>query len=559
VRVTADPGLVHCERGCRDVVSDLELGRHAYRRQEWAHAFALLTEADAAAPLTADDLDLAAEAADMAGRGDDAVRLLRRAYLAHAEAGEVGPALRTGYWLCKALAWGGEFAQAGAWLARARRLAEAEPDCAEYGYVLMLDAELQFRSGEYAGMLATARALVERAGGSRDPDLPAGAATTLGNALVVNRAIASGLAQLDEAMVAVTGGELSARATGQIYCIVIGTCQELHDVRRAREWSAALADWCEAQPEFTGAYRGLCRVHRVTILQQSGGWPSAVREARLACEQMTGGYGRVVAGAAFYQLAELHRLRGEFADAEQAYRDALRYGWDTQPGMAMLRLAQGKPDPAAAAIRRALAEATEPPRRARLLAAAVEIQVAAGDLIGAARAAVELSGIADELGTTALQAMSAHAAGAVRLAEGAADQALTSLRRAYGLWRDLDMPYEAARTRTLVALGCRALGDEDSAAMELDAARQVFVRLGAGPDAAGVDRLGRGAGETCGLSPRELEVVRLVAAGRSNQAIAAELFLSEKTVARHVSNIFGKLGVGSRTAAAAYAFEHGLV
>ncbi len=341
--------------------------------------------------------------------------------------------------------------------------------------------------------------------------------------------------------------------------VVIGACQELHELRRACEWTAALADWCEAQPDFTGAYRGLCRVHRVAILQLGGGWPSAIREARLACEQMTRGYGEVVAGGAFYQLGELHRLRGEFADAEQAYRDAVRYGWDTQPGMAMLRLAQGRQDAAAAAIGRALAEPTDPLRRARLLPAAVEILLATGDLAGAARAADELAAIAEEYDTTALHAMSAHAAGAARLAEGAAARALSPLRRACRLWRDLDVPYEAARERVLIALACRALGDEDSAAMELDAARQVFDQLGAAPDAARAGGLRRGPAGPGGLSPRELEVVRLLAAGSTNHAIAAQLFLSEKTVARHVSNIFGKLGVGSRTAAAAYAFEHGLV
>jgi DNA-binding CsgD family transcriptional regulator len=542
-----------------DSATCLELGRKAHRRQEWAKAFALLSDVDGGSPLACDDLELLAEAADMLGRGDDAVRLLRRGYLARAGAGDVAGALRCAYWLCKTLAWGGEFAASGAWLAKARRLAEADPDCHERGYVLMLDAERLFRAGQYTELLPAARRLVEVAGPSEDADLVAGATMTLGNARIKNGEIEAGLALLDEAMVAVTGGDLSARATGMIYCVVIGTCQELHELRRAREWTAALADWCDAQPDFTGAYRGLCRVHRVAIMQLSGGWPSAVQEARLACQQLTAGYGEVVAGGAFYQLAELHRLRGEFADAEQAYRDAVRYGWDTQPGMAMLRLAQGRQDAAAAAIRRALGEATDALHRARLLPAAVEILLATSDLAGAGQAATELAAIADGYDTGALHAMAAQAAGSVRLAAGEAEQALIPLRRAGRLWRDLDVPFEAAKTRVLVAMACRSLGDEDSAVMELAAARQVFVRLGAGPEATRVDALARGSAPPGGLSPRELEVVRLIAAGRSNQAIAAELFLSEKTVARHVSNIFGKLGVTSRTAAAAYAFEHRLV
>jgi DNA-binding CsgD family transcriptional regulator len=545
-----------------EALADLDLGRQAHHRQEWGRAFALLGEADAREPLDPDDLDRLGEAASMLGRGDDEVQLLRRGFLAHAEAGHVAPALRCAYWLCKSLAWAGEFAQAGAWEARARRVAEADPGCRECGYLLMLDAERHLRAGDKAEALTVARRLAEVAGEAEDRDLVAGAAMTLGGALILNEEIERGLTQLDEAMIAVAAGELSARATGMIYCVVIGMCEELYDVHRAREWSDALAEWCQAQPDFTGAYRGLCRVHRVAILQLGGGWQGAVREARLACQQLTGRYGEVVAGGAFYQLAELHRLRGELPDAEQAYRDALRYGWDVQPGLALLRLAQGREAVAAAAIRRAVAEATEDRYQARVLPAAVQILLAVGDVPGATRAAAELSRIADQYDIPALRAVSAYAEGALRLAEGSADHAAPPLRRAFQLWRKLDVPYEAARARVQIALACRALGDEDSAAMELDAARQVFVELGAVPDVAAVDALAHGSAVSApagGLSPRELDVVRLVAAGRTNQAIAAELYLSEKTVARHMSNIFVKLGVNSRTAAAAYAFEHGLV
>jgi DNA-binding CsgD family transcriptional regulator len=542
-----------------DVGRDLAGGREAHRRQAWADAFALFTDADATEPLAPADLELAAEAADLAGRGDDAILLLRRAYLANAEAGATGPALRCGYWLAKTLAWGGEFAQAGAWLARARRLAEAGPDCAERGYLQLYETEQLFRAGAFAELLTATQALVAVAVPGDDADLAAAALMMSGGALILSGRVEAGLAQLDEAMVAVTSGDLSARATGMIYCVVIGICQDLHELPRAREWSEALADWCAAQPEFTGAYRGLCRVHRVVLLRLSGGWPTALSEARLACRQLTAGYGEVVAGAAFYQLAELHRLRGEFAEAEAAYRDALRYGGDIQPGMALLWLAQGRTDPAAAAIRRALAESADVVQRTPLLPAAAEVLSAAGDLTGAAQAAAELAAVAEQVGTAALVAMSGQATGTVRLAEGAVEKALPALRGACRQWHELDVPYEAARTRVLIAQACRTLGDRESADLELEAARRVFADLGAAPDVSTVDSLQRSGVDTAGLSPRELEVVRLVAAGRSNQAIAAQLVLSEKTVARHLSNIFGKLGVGSRTAAAAYAYEHGLV
>jgi DNA-binding NarL/FixJ family response regulator len=548
--------------GAMDVTTELDLGRQAHARQAWADASACLAAADAVAPLAPGDLELAAEAADLAGRGGDAVHLLRRAHLAYAGDGVVGPALRSAYWLCKGLAWSGDFAQAEAWLARAHRVAEAEPGCIERGYLLMLEAERASRTGRRGELLAMTEALAALVGAATagaDRDLAAVAAMTLGTTLIAAGRVAEGLPQLDEAMVAVTGGELSGRATGLVYCVVIGACHELHELRRAREWSNALTAWCEAQPEFTGAYRGLCRVHRVTLLQLGGVWPDAEREARLACEQLTAGYGEMVAGAAFSELGELCRLAGRFAEAEAAYRDAVSRGWQPQPGMALLRLAQGRPDAASGAIRRALTESAEALPRAQLLPAAVEVLLAAGDQAAAAAAAAELATVADHYDTTALHARAAYAAAAVALAAGDPEEALVRLRTACRLWRDLDVPYEAARSQVLIAQACRALGDEDSAAVELDAARAVFAKLGAAPDVARVDALAGDTSPGSVLSPRELEVIRLLATGSSNRAIAAELVLSEKTVARHVSNIFTKLGVGSRTAAAAWAFEQHLV
>lgn len=530
-------------------------GREAFGVQAWTAAFEALASAEAERPLDTADLELFAEAADMLGQSDYAVVLLRRAYTAHAEAGSVGRALRCAYWLCKLLAWGGEFAQSGAWLARAKRLALAQPGCPEYAYLGLLDAELHFRAGEFAQMLEVVHQLPD-AGDSTDHDLAAGTIMTRGLALVHNGDITAGLAELDDAMVAVAEGTVSARCTGMIYCVVIGACHELQELRRAKEWSEALAKWCAAQPDFTGVYRGLCRIHRATLLQLGGAWPDAVREARLACTQLTAGYGEGAAGGAFYELAELHRLRGEYDDSDRAYRDALSHGWDAQPGLALLWLARGRKPQAAAAMRRVLAETTDPRRRTRLLPAAVEILLSDGSG-EAASFADELQDIARNHGAAALRAMAGQAVGAVRLAEGTAREALPPLREAGRLWRELAVPYEAARVGVLVGLACRALDDEGSAALELDAARQLFQRLGAGPDLARVQRLT--GMEQSPLSPRELEVVGLVSLGRSNHAIAAELFLSEKTVARHVSNIFGKLGVTSRTAAAAYAFAHGIV
>jgi DNA-binding NarL/FixJ family response regulator len=301
------------------------------------------------------------------------------------------------------------------------------------------------------------------------------------------------------------------------------------------------------------AFTGRCLMHRAELMQVHGAWPDALDEARRAAERS----GMAAVGQARYRQGEIHRLRGDFAAAEEAYREASLNGWEPQPGLALLRLAQGSGDAAAAAIRRAAAEATDPVERAGLLPAYVEIMLAAGDVPAARAACSELAELAKDFHSGMLDAMVAYAEGAVALAEDDPRAALVALRRAAQAWQELDARYEAARVRVLVGLACRALGDEDSAALELDAARVAFSQLEAAPELARLDRLTRT--DSHGLTPRELEVLRLVAAGHTNKAIAVELVLSERTVDRHVSNTFAKLRVSSRAAATAYAYEHRLV
>lgn len=543
-----------------DFVADLQRAREHHRRQEWADACDAFRAIDGVSPLAIDDLERLAESTYVLGRGDEAVSLLQRVYQAHVDAGELGSAVRCAFYLWHALAVKGELAHAGGWIARAWRLIESRPDCAEAGYLLIPEAERQFGEGDHAGAFATAGRAVGMGNESGDRDLAIVAAHIQGRARIREGRVAEGLALLDEAMVRVTGGETSAGIACWVYCSVIDACRELHEVRRAREWTVALNAWCDARPQFTGAFSGVCRIHRAELLQLGGAWADALREASQACEQLTQGFGEVMAGPAFYQLGEVHRLRGQSASAEEAFRHASEYGWETQPGMALLWLAQGKADASVAAIRRALAETTDRLPRSRLLPAYVEIMLATGDVPAARDGATELATIAEVYDTAALHARSAHARGAVHLADGNPEAALPALRRAWRLWRDLDAPYDAACARVLVAVACRALRDEDTAAMELDAARRVFAELGAAPDLTRIDALiaKSQVGDAAGLSAREVEVLRLVAAGKTNQAIAAELLISDRTVARHLSNIFAKLGVGSRTAAAAYAFGHGI-
>jgi len=333
----------------------------------------------------------------------------------------------------------------------------------------------------------------------------------------------------------------------------------VYEVRRAREWTAALTRWCKGQPDLM-AFTGRCLVHRAEILQLNGAWPDALEEAQMARQRFADTMNESKVGLALYRQAELRRLSGDFDAAEEAYREASCYGWEPQPGLAQLRLAQGRKDAASSTIHRVLSETADPLRRAGLLPASIEIVLATGDLEEARSACFELEAIAEQYESAMLAAMVAYARGAVHLAEGDFQAALVALRGASDAWQGLEVPYEVARTRVLVGLACRALGDEDAATLELEAARAAFERLGATPDIARVDALGdKVADDMHGLTSRELEVLRLVASGKGNKEIASALVISEHTVARHVQNIFAKLDVSSRTAAGAFAYEHDLV
>jgi DNA-binding NarL/FixJ family response regulator len=542
-------------------VDALHRGRSAFAANAWTDAVAGLAEADRAAPLGPDDLERLASAAYLTGRDAESADAWARAHHELLARGEPRRAARCAIWLGFGLLLRGETARASGWMARARRvLADGPPDLAEHGFLLWADAFRTIMAGDPVAALAgfeQAAAIGER---RHDPDVAALGRVGAGRARIRLGDTGAGAALLDEVMVAVETGELSPIVVGDLYCTVIEGCQELFDLRRAQQWTAVLTGWCAAQQDLV-PYRGQCLLHRAELLQLRGAWPEALEEARGATARFLEPAGHPAAGAAAYQEAELHRLRGEPAEAEEAYRRASRWGREPQPGLALLRLAQGEGAAAQAAIRRALDEASDRPDRTRLLPAFVEIALAGGDLPAARGAADELARAAEELEAPLLRATAAAAEGEVLLAEGDARAALAALRAAWAGWQELEAPYEAARARVGIGLACRALGDRDSAAMELDAARWAFQRLGAAPDLARLEALaGDGpAGAAGGLTAREVEVLRLVATGRTNRAIASELVLSERTVDRHVSNILTKLGVPSRAAATAWAYEHRLV
>jgi len=524
-------------------------------------AYTSLSQADRATSLGAEDLELLATSAYMLGRDDDCLGGLERAYHAHLDAGEALRAVRCAFWVGINLALRGEMGRATGWLGRAQRLVEREADdCVERGYLLVPVMLRHEATGDWEAAYATAADAVEIGERFGDADLLALTVHEQGCALIQQGRVEEGLGLLDEAMVSVTAGELSPIVTGIVYCSVISGCQEVYALRRAQEWTAALTRWCEDQPDMV-AFSGPCLVHRAEIMELHGAWQDALEEAQRARQRCEHGYNQSTAAQAFYLQGEIHRLRGKLSAAEDAYRDASRYGREPQPGLALLRLTQGNDDAAAAAIQRAMGETTDPLKRARLLPACVEIMLAVGDVEEASSACRELQEISVRYDSAMLAAMVAHARGAVDLAEGDARAALRALRRAWQEWQELEVPYEVARVRVLLGQACRALGDDDSAALELEAARDGFSQLGAAPDLARVELLIRHAtpSDAHGLTPRELEVLRLVAAGETNKAIATDLVLSERTVDRHVSNILTKLGVTSRAAATAYAYKHELI
>jgi DNA-binding CsgD family transcriptional regulator len=532
--------------------------RDAFNGCRWATAhegFCAVGE-----PLSVEDSDRLATAAYLIGRDEESFALWAELHHGCEKRGATAQAARFGLRLAEAVGFQGDIPRAQGWVLHVQRLLDrAGLDCVEQGYLAHASAMCRiFTDGDVAAAHLLFAQAVKWGERFADAELLTLARIGEGRCQIYMGEVSDGIGLLDEAMVSVESGQLAPIVVGDAYCTVIDACAEIFDVRRLGTWTQSFSLWCDDQPELV-LYRGHCRLHRAEVLTLRGRWAEALAEATSAVELLAEPRNLMALGGAHYVKAELHRLRGDLADAEQEYRCANGAGCPPFPGLAQLRLAQGQTGAACSALRRALAEADGAVARARLLPSLVQALIAAGELDEASAAASDLAEVADELQSPYLRAAADSGVGAVRVAGGDAEVGIVSLRRAWEGWRDLGIPLEEAQTRLLIAAACRALGDDDGAELESSAAQTTLDELGSAlvsllPEAART--MSGAAGQ---LTPREMEVLVHLAGGRTNRAIAGALFISEKTVASHVGHIFTKLGVTSRSAATAYAYEHKLV
>jgi DNA-binding CsgD family transcriptional regulator len=538
------------------LVEELARARADYERGDWAAALTGWRDVDPDT-LGADDLMRLGTACWLSGRYDDYVEAMQRAFQIRSEAGEAPGAARAAGLVAIASVFAGRHAVAGGWEARLERiLDELGHDVVERGYRAILQMFRHIGAAEWPAAAESAAAVGEYGRRFRDPDLIAMGLCAQGRLTLYTGRVPEGLALFDEAMVGIAAGDVSPIFAGTVYCTMIEGCQEVSDIGRAAEWTSALTRWCAKQPGLV-PFTGQCAVHRGQMMALTGAWPQALEEFDAAVRRYQAAGRSDAVGLALNENGDVLRRLGEYDAAEGCYEEASSHGYEPQPGLALLWLTRGRTRAALAAIRRLLAEREDPVNRSQLLPAAIEVLVEAGDHDQAATLTGELDQVTAVFGCAALRARAAYAAGHVQFATGDPGGALPYLRKSVHAWQSLGCPYEIARCQVLLGRALRALGDEDSAVAELKAAIATFDKLGAKPSRREAEQLLRPV-LPGGLTAREVEVLSLVASGRSNLQIAEALVLSEKTVARHLSNIFTKIEVTSRTAAAAYAFEHGL-
>jgi len=531
--------------------------RQALGRHDWDGAFEAARRADVSSPeLEADRSDLMADAAWWLGRLDDCIEARERAYRLYEELGNSRRAGQCAIWLYEHHAFKAAPAMAGAWLRRARRALASDPECVEHGALLLREAEAAHGSGDLDAAFTLATAVVALGRTLRSADLEAEALQTVGRILVDRGAIAEGFGHLDEAMLLAVEGRLGPYATGKVYCSLISACEEVGDFDRAAEWTETSMKWATGHP--FAIFPGICRIHRAVVLKRRGSLAEAEREAERACQELLGSH-LANSAAAYAEVGDIRRRLGQLDRAEEAFARSQELAGQPCGGLALLRLAQGRVDVARTIINGCARAVRNPLGRAGVLPVYVHITIAAGDLPEARTALEELDGIAAAFPTPVLRATAASTRGRLELAEGDAAAAVATLQDALERWVALEVPYEIATVQTLLGQALRLNGDRDGAAEAFAAATRLFDQIGAHLDAEQSSGGPTRSPLPAGLTEREAEVLRLIATGLTNNEIAAALYLSTKTVSRHLSNIFTKIGVTSRAAATAFAFEHQLV
>ncbi len=484
--------MTRSEKATKD--DALKAGREAYKSNDWSRALELLSAADAQEPLAAEDLERLGDAAMWAMAPEECIGAYERAYAAYIEAGQPSRAAHAGRHLIIELdATQGRESVTRGWINRIVRLLKDEPEGVEHGYLAYVQSQRCLGVGDVDKAYETAQRAFELGGKFGDRDLQGLGLHTQGLALVAKGEVAEGMALLDEAAAGAVAGELGMLASATIYCNIVGTSRNLSDYGRASDWIDAAKRWCDRTAIAT--YPGTCRVHRAEVMRLRGVWAEAEADAQKAADELR--HYPVMAREAFYELGEIRLRTGDLKLAEEALRQAHEMGREPQPGLALVRLAQGQTAEASAMMRRALAEPdSNRLARARLLPAQVEITLAMGDSEAALAAVEEMEGIAATYGTSVLRALAGCARGALQMAEGEAAAALGSLRQSLRLWQEIDAPYEGARARVAMAAAYRASGDDASARLELDAALSAFERLGAALDTRRVrELLETGAGD----------------------------------------------------------------
>lgn len=545
----------------RKPLEAIQAAREAYKRSDWADATRLFLSADAESSLAVDDLEALVWAAGISAQDRVMIAGLERLYAYHSANENHEQCARAAFWCGLRNMLIGEVGLGSGWLQRAARHAEQTPrDCVQRGYLFLPQVFMHRGKGEYEAAIEFADKAITIGENGEEPDLIAMAGSLKGGILFRLGRIVEGYVPIDEAMLLANSQRLSPVVCGIVYCEIVASCCRVLEMVRAREWTAILTDWCRRNPQ-AKAFNGVCRVHRAEVLQLEGNWSEAFAEAENAEDGLKGTTEHTAMANAAYRRGEILRLRGEFDRSEAEYCRAAEIGVDPQPGLALLRLAQGRREEAKAGIRRALETAPDMPRKAALLPAAIEISITCGDLDAADRLCQEMSSIAEHFGTEILVRVADQGRGMLALERGRFSEAVTALNRARRYWSEFGAPYLVARLRVDIARGCAELGDMESVRTELDAAEKIFSDLGAVPDLARIDALRKRSTSTAygNLTGRERQVLALIADGGTNREIAKELRLSPKTVNRHVENILAKLGASSRAAAVAKALNSGSI